>query len=212
MGSLDVVRNIKLPGLDPARFRADDCEVYTVAGHWQNISEHVCCCMDLMQSACRTKYFFSIHPDCFPRRRDLLEWMMAQCDEVFPVVGHAMTVRRDPESRLCAGHTATMFHMPTIHKIGLTWSMRRSLYVGKPVNMDLGYGWPDTETTFNRCLRAAGYFYRRIGKERNRTRTRDEYIDHVRSGTLDPVGRAKSRRLAIAEAWERVKAWKGETK
>jgi hypothetical protein len=102
-----------------------------------------------------------------------------------------------------------MFHMPTIHKIGLTWSMRRSLYVGKPVNMDLGHGWPDTETTFNRCLRRAGEGYLCIGKERNYTRTRDSFIDHVRSGTLDPVGRARTKRLAIAEAWERVKAWRG---
>jgi hypothetical protein len=216
--------SLAMPVMDPEKYRAPDCEVYRVVGTWQHPCEVVAVAMDLMQSACRTKYFFSIHTDCFPRRRDLLEWMMAHCNEVFPVVGHELCPRSDPEWRGYVGHTATMFHMPTIHKIGMTWSMRRLRYMPKWKGRqwrldrarDIKTNWPDTETTFNRCLVDAGLKPLLIGKENispirgnkfRALRTVDEFIDHVRNGTIHPDWRKEDKQAAIKEAWDRVRDW-----
>jgi hypothetical protein len=209
LGGQDWPRQFGIPAMNPERFRAADVEVYYVAGEYQNASEGVCVAMDVMQSACRTPYFFSVHPDCFPMRRDLLEWMMARCNAKHPVIGHEMTKRFVPEWKGYVGHTATMFHMPTVHRIGMTWSMRRSLYLGEPPDFDCWGGWPDTETTFNRVLRSLKIKPRLIGREKNMTRTRDRFIDHVRSGTVNPFARKRTKDLAIKDAWRRIKEWEG---
>jgi hypothetical protein len=208
MGRLDQVRGIKIPGLEIDKYRAEDCEVYMIAGDWQHLAESIAAAMDVMQSACRTKYLFLTHTDCMPRRRDLLEWFMRRCNARYPVVGYELSPRLTEERRGGVGHTATMLHMPTMHEIGLTWTMRRSLYLGEPIDLSQDpCGWPDTETTMNRVLRAHGIKPLLVGHEENHLRTIDENIDHVRSGTLTPHYRIPVKKAVIEEAEERVKQW-----
>jgi hypothetical protein len=117
-------------------------------------------------------------------------------------------------------HTATMLHMPTMHRIGASWSFQkframRSLF--RPENPD----WMDTETGFNWCLRRAGIVPALLGPESNYERQIDENIDHVRSypsSTLYRVGTPEYRsgregwmESAIREACERVGRWRGAT-
>ena len=165
------------------KMRAEDCEIHCIAGHaYRHASEPVTAALDLAQSLCRTELLFHTHADCFLRRDDFLEDISAQCTAATPVVGYRLSSREwaTDEWEWMIGHTATICHMPTIHRIGATWSYQR-------IHHDFGYpwhagiGWPDTETGFNRALRDAGIKPVFIGDDRNYERQTDENIDHVRS-------------------------------
>src|SRR5438445_1245348 len=69
-------------------------------------------------------------------------------------------------------HTATLLHMPTMHRLRVTWSFERA---------DVQFGiprctpaWPDTETCLNLVLRATGARPLLVGKEENYKRYRRE--------------------------------------
>lgn len=164
--------------------RADDVEIHYLAAHaYRHASEPVAVALDVAQALCRTPHLFHTHADCFLRRPDFLADTIASCTHASPVVGYRMSPRdwATTEWRWMVGHTATLLHMPTINAIGATWSMQR-------MHTQWGYaftsgcgGWPDTETGFNHCLRAAGITPVFIGDDRNGERQVDANIDHVRS-------------------------------
>lgn len=176
-------------GSDPAvcaqleSMRAEDLEIHYIAAHgWNHASEPVAVALDVAQALCRSKVLFHTHADCFVRRNDFIEEMATRCCAATPVIGYRMSDRSwvTREWEWMVGHTATFLHMPTIHRIGATWSLQRMHEAYGYGWKSLG-GWPDTETGFNRILRDAGISPVFIGHDINGQRQTDANIDHVRS-------------------------------
>lgn len=194
--------------------RAEDVEIHFVAAHgYRHASEPVTVALDVAQALCRSEYLFHTHADCFLRRFDFIESISARCGTENPVLGYRMSPRdwATDEWKWMVGHTATLLHVPTIERIGATWSMGRmnSVY-GYPFKSGCG-GWPDTETGFNCILRDAGIKPTFIGDDRNGERQVDENIDHVRSYAGSKIYSEKYHQkasgwmeAAIAEAKARI--------
>jgi hypothetical protein len=196
--------------------RADDLEVHFLRGHaYPHSSEPVAVAQDLAFALCRSEYLFCTHADCFLRRRDYLEWLLARCDSRRPAVGYQMSPRDwlTDQWEGMVSHTATLLHMPTMRRLGVTWSMERARAM-IPAR-ELGAGWPDTETGMNLILRAAGITPHLIGHETNFERHVDINVDHVRSFPGSQLYAPEYHRqaaewmdAALGEAWERVVAWR----
>jgi hypothetical protein len=165
------------------RLRAEDIEIHYVRAHaYRSPSEPVTVALDLVHTLCRTEHVFHTHADCFLRRQDFLESVMRVTNCNTPVVGYRLSPRdwATDEWKWMVGHTATMCYLPTLHRIGATWSFQRIKHQwGYP--WQITGGWPDTETGFNHCLRAAGIVPVFIGHDRNHERQVDDNIDHCRS-------------------------------
>lgn len=196
--------------------RAEDLEIHYIRTNgWNHSSEAVTAAMDLTQTLCRTEWIFHTHADCFLRRRDLIETWMRICNPSTPVVGYRMSPRDwvTKEWEWMVGHTALMCYMPSIHRAGATWAMRRGLYAYHYPLVNLG-GWPDTETAFNHALRDAGIAPVFIGHDLNGQRQVDENIDHCRSHTGSKIYSSEYHAKAcgwmadaIREAKARVAQW-----
>jgi hypothetical protein len=162
--------------------RAEDLEVHFIRSHgYRNSSGPVAVAQDLAFALCQSEYLFCTHADCFLRRQDYLEWLLRQCDSTTPAVGYEMSPRDwiTDQWRGMVSHTATLLHMPTMRRLGVTWSfLRAHQQFGIPHTHQ---AWPDTETTMNLVLRAAGVRPRLIGRETNYERHLDENLDHPRS-------------------------------
>jgi len=184
-------------------------------------SDSVCMAMDLAQSLCRTEYMFATHSDVFLRRRDFIEDLLSVCgdqDGKFPVVGYEMSPRSHDDWRGMISHTASMYHIRTLDRIGFGWSMRRlaSMYgLESHEPSPERPNWPDTEILGNMILRQHGVRTKIIGSESNFQRNKDENIDHCRSMSLgmlySKVYYEKAEpwiKEAIFEAKERIKSWK----
>jgi hypothetical protein len=163
--------------------------------------------MDFAFSACRTEYLYATHADCFLRRRDFLSYLLNLCPKTSPVVGYEISPRKHEDWKGMVSHTATMYHMPVMDKIGFGWSLRRLAnyynivdYTPSPSRP----GWPDTEILGNYILRKNKITPHLIGKELNFQRKKDDNIDHFRSFT--------SGRLYSKSYFETVSEWYGEAK
>ena len=201
--------------------RRPDVEIHYLRAHgYRHSSAPVTTAMDVAFALCRTPYLFCTHSDVFPRRRDLLEWLLGLCREDQPVVGYEMSPRPGGNGwRNVVSHTCTMLHMPTMRRIGATWSFERYWESGEA--LPLQHGYPDTEQPFDRCLRRAGIYPRLIGHDANHARYVDQNIDHVRSlsglklydagGELHRLCRWKLDR-ALGEAQVRIRAWRKEAR
>ena len=197
--------------------RADDLELHFLAANgYQHSSEPVTFALDTAQSRCPCELMFHTHADCFLRRRDFLETTARQCSAATPVIGYRMSPRAwaTDEWQWMVGHTATMLHMPTIRRIGATWSMQRMHHAFGYDWKNLG-AWPDTETGFNHALRDAGVTPLFIGDDRNGERQVDDNIDHARSyagsKTYSAHYHAKASEWmtdALREAGERIVSWR----
>ena len=166
-------------------FRDEDVEIHYLAGHaYRHPSEPITTALDLIQARCQTTYLYQTHADCFLRRREFLEELCAQVDENTPAIGYRMSPRdwATADWEWMIGHTASLFHHPTLQSKGITWSFYRMNSQFGVDYRDLG-GWPDTETGFNLLLREAGITPKFIGDDRNFERQTDENIDHVRNYT-----------------------------
>lgn len=165
--------------------RADDCEVMEVRGNaWQHPSDPVAVAMDLALSRCATEYLFATHNDVFPRRRDLLAYYISQCTGGNDVVGYEMSPRSIPNWKGLPSHTATLYRVAALDRIGAGWSLRRwnTLY-GRLTSRDsaVAVGWPDTEVLIGQLMKEKGIGWKRIGGEENHKRHIDANIDHCRS-------------------------------
>jgi hypothetical protein len=187
----------------------------------QHPSDYPAMAMDLGFALCRTEFLFATHADVLLRNRFLLEELLEKCKRLSPVVGYEMSPRQHTDWRGMVSHTATMYHMPTMDRIGFGWSQRRlcNIYRIKCQSPDpMRPNWPDTEILGNYILRKNGIKPHLIGKEKNFTRQVDENIDHCRSIT---AGRLYSPSYmkeatnwvnsALAEADERIELWKKES-
>jgi hypothetical protein len=201
------------------RLRAPDCEVhYLRARAYRHTSASVATAMDTAFALCRSEYLFCTHTDVFPRRRDLLEWLLSLCRPDQSVVGYEMSPRHPTQRwRNVVSHTCTLLHMPTMRAHGISWSFERYWEAGEAFQVCNGF--PDTEQPFDRCLRKAGLYPYLIGHEDNFRRMIDGNIDHARSATglrmhaqgseLAAQG-VSSLHWALQAARERVKQWRKE--
>ena len=202
---------------------AEDLEVHCIRHNGTlHPSDPVSVAMDMAQSLCRTEYMFATHSDAFIMRRDFLGWLLSMCGEeedgLFPVVGYEMSPRQHDDWMGMISHTASMYHMPTMDRIGFGWSMRRLASICGLENHDAHPdrpNWPDTEILGNMILRDHGVPTKIIGHESNFERNRDENIDHARSislGLLYSPEYRESSSVWLAEAMEdarrRVEEWK----
>lgn len=196
------------------RHRADDVEIHYIRSHgYLHSSAPVAAACDLAQALCTTEYLFLTHVDCFLRNRSYIEERLAQCDQHHPVVGYQMSPRGETDQwRGMVSHTATVLHMPTWHRLGITWSFQRTL-----ADFDMttsGVGWPDTETGVNLQLRALGIVPVLIGDETNYERHVDPNIDHCRSYPVSQLYLPDYHRnaqqwvdAALVEAHARIDKW-----
>jgi hypothetical protein len=205
------------------KLRAEDVEVHSIRlNGCRHPSDYPAMAMDLAFSVCRTKYLFATHADVFVRRRDLLEWLLSQCDAEHPAVGYEISPRAHDDWHGMISHTASMYHMPKMDEIGFGWSLRRLCHGFDIVNYKpdpLKPNWPDTEILGNYILRKNNIEPVLIGKENNQERTLDENIDHFRSYTsgkmYSPPYYKQVREWyedATKQALERIDSWKDEAK
>lgn len=205
-----------------------DLEVHAIRLNGvEHPSDFVSMAMDLGQSLCRTKYMFATHADVFLMKRNFLEELHNLCGDhqedpnKYPVLGYEISPRQHSDWEGMISHTASMYYMKILDKIGFGWSLRRlaSLYDlpnYKPNPMRPG--WPDTEILGNVILRQNNIPTKIIGKENNFQRNKDENIDHCRSITsgllYSPEYYEKARlwyEEAKKEAISRIKLWQKET-
>jgi hypothetical protein len=200
--------------------RAEDVEIHYVrGGDYTNSSEPVCVALDLGFARTNTELIHLQHTDVFPMRRDSLEWLGAQCNEDTPVVGWEMSERSwiTDKWKGVVSHTFTMLHAETMRRIGATWHMQRGRDV-LGINTYQADGYPDTETGFDLCLKAAGIVPKLHGPEYNYQRQTTEWWDHCRSLTglrVYGVGTELGQRAelyaaeGIKDAEARVRQWRG---
>lgn len=198
---------------------ADDVEVHCVRSRGlRHASSLVSVALDVAAAANLQEYQFHTHTDVFPRRRDLLESLIAQCDAETPVVGYEISPRSHVRGALAhlwrgmVGHTCTMLHAPTIRSHGIVWHIERGFE-------DLGLarepsGNTDTEVPFNLQLSKHGLRVKLIGHDENSVRQVTDDIDHFRSFGSSllyaPNYHAKCREwatAAIADARARIEEW-----
>lgn len=203
-------------------FQAEDCEVHFLRPNAvRHPSDPPAMAMDLAFAVCQTEYLFATHSDCFLRRRDFLEDLIVRMAQAgSPVAGYEISPRAHQDWRGMVSHTATMFHMPAMYRIGAGWGLRRlaTLFgVEDHSPCPSRPGWPDTEILINYLLRHNKLKPVLVGSEQNFTRTLDENIDHFRSYTSskmynpDYFREAEGWfRRALADAEGRIEAWKKE--
>jgi len=201
------------------KLRSDDLEVHALRLNGViHPSDFPAIAMDLAFSACRTEYLFATHADCFMRKKTFLAELVNLCKKISPVVGYEISPRKHEDWVGMVSHTATMYHMPVMDRIGFGWSLRRlaNYYNIKDYSPSLSRpGWPDTEILGNYILRTHNIVPHIIGKELNFQRKKDENIDHFRSFTSSKLYNKtyykKARKWyfdAKKEALERIKCWK----
>lgn len=202
--------------------RNEDVEVHAIRLNGvMHPSDFPAIAMDLAFSLCRTEFLFATHADCFLRKNNYLEFLLDLCPATSPVVGYEISPRSHADWKGMVSHTATMYHMPTMDKIGFGWSLRRLAnhynikdYRPNPLRPQ----WPDTEILGNYILRQNKIKPYLFGTECNFERYKDEYIDHFRSFTsgklYSPSYYEKVNawyEAAKEEALERLESWKNES-
>jgi hypothetical protein len=204
--------------------RSEDVEIHYVRSNgYVHPSEPVAVALDLGHAACHTEFLYHTHSDCFVRRRDWLEWLLRRCSAECPCVGYEMSERTGTREWVgTPSHTSTMLHMPTMRRIGMSWSMQRwyEHYGVPPATVS---AWPDTEAGLRLSLDLAGITPMLIDEttcpgaqhERNYTRDCDVNVDHVRSfpsrsvyGTVAGTDAEKWMHEAMLSGWNRVMTWR----
>jgi glycosyltransferase involved in cell wall biosynthesis len=201
------------------KLRSHDVEVHRIyLNGVRHPSDYPAMAMDMAFSLCRTDYLFATHADCFLRKQSLLEEMIKLCKEKSLVVGYELSPRAHEDWKGMLSHTASMYHMSIMDKIGFGWSLRRLCnrygivdYKPNPNKPN----WPDTEILGNYILRDNNIKPYLIGHEDNQSRTLDENIDHFRSYAAAKMYSpdyfpkvSKWYDEAKKEALERIEKWK----
>jgi glycosyltransferase involved in cell wall biosynthesis len=200
-------------------FQQEDCEVHFLRLNGvQHPSDFPAMAMDVAFALCRTEFMFATHADCFLRKRNFIEELLELVLTKTPVVGYEMSPRAHNDWKGMVSHTATLYHMPVMDKIGFGWSLRRlcNMYDIKDYKpTPLRPNWPDTEILGNYILRYHKIKPHLIGSEQNFSRQVDENIDHLRSYTsgklYSPPYFQQAHEWfekAKAEAKERIAEWK----
>jgi glycosyltransferase involved in cell wall biosynthesis len=202
--------------------RSDSVEVHSFKFNGvPHPSDFPAIAMDFAFSACRTEYLFATHADCFLVRRDFLQELVDLCKKESPVVGYEISPRKHEDWKGMVSHTATMYHIPTMDKIGFGWSLRRLANYYNIVDYRPSTsrpGWPDTEILGNYILRKHKIVPYLIGKEQNFQRKKDNNIDHFRSYTSGKLySKSYYKKAGVwyeqakKDAIERIANWELET-
>jgi glycosyltransferase involved in cell wall biosynthesis len=203
------------------KLQAPDIEIHFLQlNAVQHPSDFPAMAMDIAFAMCRTEFIFATHADCFLKKRTFLSELLTMAKEISPVVGYEMSERAHSDWKGMVSHTATIYHMPTMDKIGFGWSLRRlcNMYNIRDYKPSpLRPNWPDTEILGNYILRYQKIKPHLIGHEENFSRQTDENIDHIRSYTsgklYSPEYFKKAKEWfgdARNEALERIAAWRTE--
>ena len=202
------------------QLHSEDVEVHSLRLNGvRHPSDFPAMAMDVAFALCRTEFLFATHADCFLRKKTFLEKLLEMIKEFSPVVGYEISPRSHNDWKGMVSHTATMYHMPTMDKIGFGWSLRRlcNMYDIIDYKPDpMRPSWPDTEILGNYILRCNNITPHLIGHEKNFSRQTDENIDHLRSYTsgklYSPLYYAQAKEwfeIAKEEAIERIDEWRG---
>lgn len=205
------------------KLRDEDVEVHAIRLNGVlHPSDFPAMAMDMAFSLCRTDLLFATHADVFLRRRDFIEHLINLCPSKSPVVGYEISPRCHADWHGMVSHTASMYHMPTMDRIGFGWSMRRlcSYYNIKDYRPNVSRPqWPDTEILGNYILRSFKIKPHLIGSEQNFERKKDENIDHLRSFTSGKLYSPNYYEIvnklyedAKTEALERLESWEKNEK
>lgn len=164
--------------------RADDLEIHSIKA---NSLPHACAAiasaLDLGFSMACTPYVFTTHQDCFLRDRHFMDFL-AQKMQIRSVAGYQISPRRFAGWEQWFGHTATMWNVQDLDRIGAAWTLRRAanmLRMGPLATSPDPTSHIDTESAMNLAILRAGLSTEQIGTEINFARTRDNWIDHARS-------------------------------
>jgi hypothetical protein len=209
-------RNESLEALNA--LRAADLEVHAIRC---NSIPHPCvgitAALDLGFSLAATPFAFTTHQDCFLRDRHFLDYLV-QLMPTYAVAGYQISPRRFPEWPKWFGHTAALWSIAELDRIGATWSLRRAasmLAFGTLPAITDTESHIDTESAINTAILRAGLRTLQIGTEQNFERTLDQWIDHPRSlictSLYYPPHHAKARTWcdqAMTEARDRIERWK----
>ncbi len=201
------------------KLQAPDLEVHFLQlNAVEHPSDFPAMAMDCAFTMCRTEFIFATHADCFLRRRNFLEELVDMAQRISPVVGYEMSPRAHNDWKGMVSHTATIYHIPTMDKIGFGWSLRRLCNIKnikeyKP--SPLRPNWPDTEILGNYILRYQKIKPHLIGSEQNFARQTDDNIDHIRSYTSGKLYSPEYYKQASEwfesakeEALERIQEWR----
>lgn len=198
--------------------RDEDVEVHAIRLNGVlHPSDFPAMAMDMAFSLCRTELLFATHADVFLRRRDFVEHLTTLCPSKSSVVGYEISPRCHADWHGMVSHTASMYHMPTMDRIGFGWSMRRlcNYYNIRDYRPNVSRPqWPDTEILGNYILRSFKIKPHLIGSEQNFERKKDENIDHLRSYTSGKLYSPNYYEIvnqwyedAKTEALERLRSW-----
>jgi hypothetical protein len=225
-GSLEKNRVI----LEQMEYESDDLEVtYLRPRAWKFSSEPVSASMDCAFALCKTSFLYATHTDVFLKRRDHLEFLVSKCNEQTPAVGYQMSPRNCTHDKWknVLSHTSSMYHMPSMRKYGVSWSIQAAYdAINSSADDQVSEAWPDTEVNVSLCMRRAGYTVRwlgdpeptvengsmlMIGTEPN-VPYEDTWLEHVRSTTIHNLygsggssNNEKKRLLLLAEAMYRAR-------
>jgi hypothetical protein len=198
-------------------------EVATLGIHSavEHLSDRVAIAMDYAFARCPNDYLLATHVDVFPKHRGVIHGLRNLCSASFPVVGWEMSYRGEISSSRptdlstgIPGHACSLFHMPTMDRIGAGWSMRRAHHVfGLPRTKTLINGWPDTEVCLGRLLQQHGLSPLFLGRETNDENQETSDWVHARSSTVHAnagSGLLTRHQCAIRDAANRVRNWEAE--
>jgi hypothetical protein len=163
-------------------------EVAWMAPTWPRAHpfEEVSSAMDYAFSRCETTYLLAAHSDMFPLRGDIIAMMRVRCKATTPIVGWEMSRRPPNGDRDFAagvvGHVCSLYHMPTMRRIGAAWGVGR--YVQLSGDQRREAGWPDVECGVGWAMRQAGLKPAILGKEENDSNQQTEWWLHSRSTSI----------------------------
>lgn len=160
---------------------------------WFHTSWPVAAALDAVWGIINTPFAFFTHDDCFLKKQTCFEELLRLC-KVHHAVGHQITPRQYDEWALDFGHTCLMLDVAKMDTLPLQWNMR---VYGRMTGVSIDPALckpnvPDTESQMNWQLRRHGLVPSFdaepgqplfIGREENRQRNTDEWIDHCRSMT-----------------------------
>jgi hypothetical protein len=162
------------PELNAIEAEFPNVEVHRIRSKaWRFTSEPVATAMDFAFARCQTEFLYATHVDVFLKRPDYLRYLVDRCDAQTPAVGYQMSPRTYWHSDLwkrILSHTASLYHMPTMRRLNVTWSMTASYEsLGLEMRQD---AWraaavdfvPDTEVNPGLCLLRAGVGERWLGQ------------------------------------------------
>jgi len=187
----------------------------------EHLSDRVSIAMDYAFTRCPTEYLLATHIDVFPRHQQVISRLLELCTATQPVVGWEMSFRGidDTEnwkdfSAGYPGHACTMFHMPTMDRIGAGWSMRRAHHAfGLPRQKTEINGWPDTEVCLGKILQQHGLAPLFLGRETNDENQETSEWVHARSCTVHAHGDSgllARHHSAMRDAIDRVQTWESQ--